>query len=73
MLKLPKEVDVLEDFCSVFMEDLEDLLDFADEVLDIDGLERMAFVLVELVRPSSVGSERAVAAAVTLLEVFGEH
>ena len=73
MLKLPNEVDVLEDFCSVFKDDLEDLLDFAEEVLDIEGLERIEFVFVELVRPSSDGSERAVAAAVTLLEVLREH
>ena len=70
MLKLPNEVDVLDDFCSVFKEDLEDLLDLADEVLDIEGLERMEHVFVELVTASSEGSERAVAVT-TLLE--GEH
>ncbi len=45
-----KDVD---DFFSILTEHFEDLLDFADGVLDIDGLERIEVVFVELDNPWS--------------------
>ena len=45
-----KDVD---DFFSILTEHFEDLLDFADEVLDIEGLDRIEVVFVELDNPWS--------------------